>query len=101
MLSSPPPSSATHPSGQIVIPDCCNLGVVFRTLIAVNLALLATTLLRADGLATVLMQFVESSMLVELPCFLSLFLLCGAHRIGHRIPFWGQRLLCAMVPAAV
>lgn len=101
MLSSPPPSSATRQSGQIVIPDCCNLGVVFRTLIAVNLALLATTLLRADGLATVLMQFVESSMLVELPCFLSLFLLCGAHRIGHRIPFWGQRLLCAMVPAAV
>ena len=88
-------------SGQSVIPDCCNLGVVARTLIVVNVALLATTLLRVDGLISMVMKFVESSMLVELTCFLSLFFLCGMRRISYRFPFWGQRLLCAVIPAGV
>lgn len=86
---------------QSVIPDCCNVGVVARTLMVVNVVLLATILVRVDGLLFVLMRFVESSMLVELTCFLSLFFLCGMQRIGSRLPFWGQRLLCALVPAAV
>lgn len=84
-----------------VIPDCCNLGVVARTLMMANVALLATTLVRVDGLLSVLMQFVESAMLVELTCFLSLFFLCGTRRWGSRLPLWGQRLLCALEPAAI
>ncbi|KAF3998218.1 histidine kinase [Glaciimonas immobilis] len=89
------------PQQQIVIPDCCNLGVVCRTLIAVNAVLLAKTLLRGIDFSSVLMQFVESSMLVELACFVSLFVLCGIGRLAYGLPLWAQRLLCAVVPAVV
>lgn len=88
-------------SGALVIPDGCNLGVVFRALIVVNLAVMAAILLRSDGLIAAINSFVESAMLVEPACFLSLSLLCGLHRIGRRFPLALQRILCALAPALV
>jgi two-component system sensor histidine kinase AlgZ len=90
-----------QPPGALVIPDGCNLGVVFRTLIVVNLAAMAAILLRSDGLVAAINSFVESAMLIEPSCFLSLSLLCGLHRIGHRFPLAVQRILCALAPALV
>jgi two-component system sensor histidine kinase AlgZ len=91
---------AQQPSA-VVIPDGCNLGVVFRTLIAVNLAVLAAIFLRSDSLMAAVNGFVESSMLIEPSCFLSLAILCGLHRIAHQLPFVAQRILCALAPALV
>ena len=85
----------------LVIPDCCNLGVVFRTLIAVNLAVMVAILLRTDILIAAAGSFVESSMLIEPACFLSLLILCGLYCIGHLMSPVLQRLLCALVPALV
>ena len=93
-------AAAQQPIG-LVIPDCCNLGVVFRTLIAVNLAVMVAILLRTDSLMAAAGSFVESSMLIEPACFLSLSILCGLHRIGHRMSPVVQRSLCALVPALV
>lgn len=93
-------SLAQQPSA-VAIPDGCNLGVVFRTLIAVNLAIMAAIFLRSDSLMAAANSFVELAMLIEPACFLSLSILCGLHRIGHRLPFVVQRLLCALVPALV
>ncbi|MDB5795148.1 MAG: histidine kinase [Noviherbaspirillum sp.] len=86
---------------EIVIPDCCNIGVVFRSLLAVNGTVLAAILMRTSELQLGLFEFIESSMLIELACLASLFVLCGLRRILRAIPAWGQRAACAAVPAAV
>jgi two-component system sensor histidine kinase AlgZ len=103
-----PPSTppAVAPT-EIVIPDCCNIGVVFRVLLAVNAAVLAGVLLQSGSPREGLLDFVEASIVVELGCLWSLFVLCVTRRLLLRsgaigaISLWGQRLLCATVPAAV
>ena len=45
--------------------------------------------------------FVESSVVVELASLSALLVLCGLRRVIRTIPPWGQRLACALVPAAV
>lgn len=99
-MPNPPNQTSDQPS-DIVIPDCCNIGTVFRTLIAVNVAFLAGILLRTGGWRTGLVVFVESSTLIELACLLSLIALCGLRRLLIRTPAWSQRLACMLVPAAV
>lgn len=86
---------------EIVIPDCCNIGVVFRSLLTVNGVVLAAILLRSNSWRSGLFEFVEASMLIELACLASLMALCGVRRVFRQIPLWGQRLVCAVVPAAV
>lgn len=86
---------------EIVIPDCCNTGVIFRALLAVNGVVLTAILLQSRELKAGLLLFVESSILVELACLSSLLALCGLRRIIRTTPAWGQRLACALVPAAV
>lgn len=97
----PPPAVATGAPVEIVIPDCCNIGVIFRTLLAVNGAVLAGILLRTSDVRLGLFEFVESSMLVELTSLSSLLALCALRRAVRSMPAWGQRIVCAMVPAAV
>ena len=88
---------------ETVIPDCCNIGVVFRTMLAVNLAVLTAIVLRNNGVQAGLIDFVESAIVIELACLCSLVLLCGMRRltpVRHaRLP--AQRLLCMLVPALV
>jgi two-component system sensor histidine kinase AlgZ len=86
---------------EIVIPDCCNIGVIFRSLLAVNVAVLTAVMLRTNGWQAGLLEFVESSILVEMACLSSLLALCGLRRLIRSIPPWGQRAACALVPAAV
>ena len=95
------PTAADSAPIEIVIPDCCNAGVIFRTLFAVNGAVLCGILLRTSDFRSGLLEFVESSILVEFACLLSLLALCGMRRVIRTIPAWGQRVACAMVPAAV
>lgn len=104
----PSPSAVRKPDRptEILIPDCCNLGVVLRVLLAVNLAVAAGSLLHASGWRSGLAAFVEDSMMVELSCLWSLFALCVLRRLLPRLPeraapAWSQRLACALVPAAV
>jgi len=102
----PPKPSIVIPT-EIVIPDCCNIGVVFRSLLAVNAAVLGGILLQTGSMKAALLEFVEASMVTELACLWSLFVLCVARRLLLRsgaigaLSLWGQRLLCALVPAAV
>ncbi|SFI26127.1 two-component system, LytT family, sensor histidine kinase AlgZ [Collimonas sp. OK307] len=85
----------------VVIPDGCNLGVVFRALIAVNLAVMVALLLHSDSVMAALNSFVESAMLIEPACFLSLSILCGLHRLADRFSLFMQRVSCWFVPALV
>ncbi|GIZ54034.1 alginate biosynthesis protein AlgZ/FimS [Noviherbaspirillum aridicola] len=91
---------------DILIPDCCNLGVVLRVLLAVNLAVAVGSLLHASGWRAGFLSFVEGSMMVELSCLWSLFALCVLRRMLPRLPAaaapaWAQRFACVLVPAAV
>ena len=86
---------------EIVIPDCCNIGIIFRVLLAVNMAVLLAILLRTNSLTAGLIEFVEASIVLELACLCSLVALCGLRQLIRTIPPWGQRIACALVPAAV
>lgn len=97
LLPEPKPASPI----EIVIPDCCNIGIMARSLLFVNGVVLAMILVNAVNLQTGLQAFVEASMLLELACLTSLFVLCGLRRLIRTIPPWGQRIACALVPAAV
>ena len=90
-----------------MIADYCNMGVVFRSMVAVNAAVLCATLLQASSLRAGLNDFVEATVVIELACLWSLLMLCLARRalqyagIAGRMPPWFQRMLCVAIPAAV
>lgn len=91
---------------EIFIPDCCNIGVVFRTLLVVNAAALLGNLFQSASWSLGLFAFVEASMVIELACLWSLFALCGLRHLLKRFsgavtPPWAQRIACILVPAAV
>lgn len=83
------------------------MGVVLRSMVAVNAAVLCITLLQASSLQVGLNDFVQATVVVELSCLWSLFLLCLVRRalqyagIAGRIAPWFQRMLCVAVPAEV
>jgi len=99
--SMPPLAVPPSKTIEIVIPDCCNIGVIFRALLAVNLIALGAILAHSAGIVAGLFEFIESSILIELICLSSLIALCGLRRVIRTIAPWGQRLACALVPAAV
>lgn len=86
-----------------VIPDCCNIGVVFRSMLAVNLAVLIAVILRNNGWQAGLIDFVETAIVIELACLCSLLTLCGLRqfRAVRHTHLWTQRMLCLLVPALV
>jgi two-component system sensor histidine kinase AlgZ len=102
-----PPTDRNKLPFDCIIPDCCNIGMIFRTLLAVNVAVLAAVLTNIRGLLVGLIDFVESSMLLELATLMSLVALCGVRRgllqmqLIPKLSFWAQRALCALVPATV
>src|SRR6478736_2741083 len=95
------PSTPVTRHVDIVIPDCCNTGVLLRALLIVNVAVMVGILLRTNSLGLALAEFVESSALIELASLSSLLALCGLRRAIRTIPPWGQRAACAAVPAAI
>ncbi len=102
----PVPIRTPHAASQDnLIPDCCNIGVIVRALLAVNLVVLGAVLSHSQQIKAGLLQFVESAMLLEWACLLSLFALCGVRQIllarNWHPPAWLQRLLCGIVPAVV
>lgn len=86
---------------ELLIPDCCNLGVAFRILIFVNLVTFFCLLARGLSWLLTLQEFAETSILVESICLLSLAGLCGLRQMAMRqpVPGWVQRIACGIVPA--
>lgn len=94
-------TASDNAPAEIVIPDCCNIGVIFRALLAANGSVFVGILLQTSDFRLGLLAFVESSMLIELACLSSLLALCGLRKATRTIPPWAQRVACALVPAAV
>ena len=99
-LSTPAAPAAGAP-GDSLIPDGCNAGVMFRVLVAVNGAVLASCLIAADGWRDGLAAFVESTILLEASTLASLMLLCGLRAPLASRPAWLQRLFCGLLPGLV
>lgn len=83
------------------------MGVIFRTLLFVNGTMFIVIVLRSSDFQVALLEFIESSMLVEWACLLSLFVMCGARQVFAAlgsivvVPAGLQRVASALVPAAV
>ena len=95
----PKPSAAPNPTS--LIPDGCNIGVVFRALLAVNGAVLLACLMGAASLAVGGLRFLEAAMLLELASFASLLVLCAARRPLMNAPNWAQRLFAVLAPGGI
>ncbi|MEC5217208.1 two-component system sensor histidine kinase AlgZ [Actimicrobium sp. GrIS 1.19] len=95
------PAAANTDPPEVVIPDCCNTGVILRVLAAVNLVVIVGILMQHRDRSAALLAFVQTSMVVELICMSSLVALCGVRRIAARLTPRSQRVLCALVPALV
>jgi two-component system sensor histidine kinase AlgZ len=95
--------SKTDPYGELLIPDCCNIGIVVRILLMVNIVVLLALLARGQGLAFNFQEFFESTMLVELITLVSLVSLCGFRRLVEKqgAERWMQRIVCGTIPAII
>ncbi len=98
-------SSAQSPvrPAELLVPDCCNIGVLVRAMLTVNLLALVALLVRQGNLRAALGEFLELAMLLEWATLLALFALCALRRLlaerGWLWPAWLQRSLCAALPA--
>jgi two-component system sensor histidine kinase AlgZ len=97
----PVSSDKARPSTEMLMPDCCNIGVIFRVLLLVNGVSLAAALLQAASAQAALQTFVEASILIESASLSSLLVLCGVRRLLLNASPIPQRLACALVPALV
>lgn len=88
---------------ELVMPDFCNLGILIRVLLFVNLSVLLSVLARGRGWVEDFQEFVAISMLVESICLSSLMALCGLRRLLEKqaAPTWMQRVACGTVPALI
>lgn len=95
------PSLPDYPTVEVVIPDCCNIGVIFRSVLIANVSVLLACLARQSSLRGGLADFVELSLLLELAVLCSLLALCALRRAIKTAAPWVQRAGCALAPAAV
>ena len=95
----PAPTNKPHQSHEIVLPDCCNLGVISRVLVAINLAAILMIMLRGSSFDAGLLDFASTATVSAPVSLLSLLTLCALRRVAVQMQPNIQRLLCALVPA--
>lgn len=84
-----------------LIPDGCNIGVVFRVLLVLNVVVFGACLLAAADWRAGVAAYVDATMLLESSALASLLLLCALRRVlVHRSAAF-QRWLCWLLPAFV
>ena len=102
----PIPAEPKIEQAEIIIPDCCNIGVIFRTLLIVNASIAAAIFLRTLDFRRAVLDFIDAAILIEWICLLSLLILCGLRRIPDfsrkfAVSARMQRAVCGLVPAIV
>ncbi|MFZ6747790.1 sensor histidine kinase [Undibacterium sp. Ren11W] len=90
-------------SSHLILPDYCNLGILFRVLFIVNASVFIALLGRGQGWFISTQEFIETSMLVELICLSSLLSLCFLReRLASRaVPAWAQRAIAGCAPSGI
>jgi len=94
-------NSAAAPAPRLVIPDGCNLGVVLRVVLAVNLALLALVAPTAASIEEAISRLLAGAALLQPITLLTLILWCLLRRALPPQPLRSQRALAWFTPLAV
>lgn len=86
-----------------VIPDCCNIGVIYRVLLASNVACFCGFWVVSVTFGKATIDFLNFAPLLETLAILSLIMLCGIRKIAlvQLFPAWLQRLICGVIPALI
>lgn len=71
----------------IRLPNFCNLGVMLRALVVVNLFVLAAAVLRAGPAEGFAAEFLSLAAFCEPALIVSLLALCAARRLLHAVPY--------------
>jgi two-component system sensor histidine kinase AlgZ len=82
-----PVASINQTGAGIRLPNFCNLGIMLRSLIIVNLLLVPAALLRAAQPGTVLQEFMVLAAFSEPVLIVSLVALCAARRWLHALGY--------------
>jgi two-component system sensor histidine kinase AlgZ len=96
-----PVASINQTGAGIRLPNFCNLGVMLRSLVIVNLLLVAAAVLRAAEPAVVLSEFMVLAAFSEPVLLVSLVALCGARRWLHGMGYARSLLALAVFELAV
>ncbi|MEI6737264.1 MAG: histidine kinase [Pseudomonadota bacterium] len=87
----PPPLHAPHIGHTSRLPDFCNLGVMLRLLVIVNILVLAAALVRADivtDLSGLMRQFLLISIVAQPAIILSLVATCTLKPLFLKLTYW-------------
>lgn len=77
----------SHDRYPVTLPDFCNLGVMLRTLVIVNLMVVAAALVRAPGLIEAWRDLQQLALATQPALLSTLLLLCLLKRLLHRLPY--------------
>ena len=80
-------ASINQTAGGIRLPNFCNLGILLRSLVVVNLLLGAAAVVRTPGLSAAGFEFLVLAALGEPVLIASLFALCAARRWLHALGY--------------
>lgn len=86
------PSINQNKPYPVALPDFCNLGVLLRILVIVNLLGLAAALVRVQGLAQLFGELQQVSLLIQPTLLLTLVALCALKKPLLRLPYTGGAL---------
>ncbi|MEK6662736.1 MAG: histidine kinase [Pseudomonadota bacterium] len=96
------PSINQNNAYPVTLPDFCNLGVMLRVLVIVNLMGLAAALVRVQGYAAVWGELQQVSLMMQPALLLCLALLCGLKKPLLRLPYhYGVAAVLAIALACV
>ncbi len=94
-------ASINQTGAGIRLPNFCNLGVMLRSLVIVNLLLLAAAVLRAPEAGAVWLEFIVLAAFGEPVLIVSMVGLCGARRWLHAMGYVRSLAVLALFEVAV
>jgi two-component system sensor histidine kinase AlgZ len=94
-------ASINQTGAAIRLPSFCNLGVMLRSLVIVNILVAAAAAVRAASLDAFALEFVTLAALAEPVLLASLVVLCGARRWLHAMGYGPALLALALFEVAL
>ncbi len=94
-------ASATASANVVArLPDFCNMGIMVRMLVIVNLLCVAAAVVRAEGFSDLTSRFLTISTIAQPALILSLILSCLLRPLFQKLRYWqGVLLILAMEDA--
>jgi len=94
-------ASINQTGSGIRLPNFCNLGVMLRAVVFVNVLVIAAAVLRSPSPQAIALQFTTFAALVEPILLLSLVLLCAARPLLHAMSYGASLAAVAVLELAL